>query len=487
MRPGTSQALLAALPHPGPIQSAEARRVEEALTRLLLDDLGAVVDTPETAHFLLELATALAQDKAGSPAQLADQTPSRDVAPQTVRAEGTTTRDPGATGMAAPPSTTPHDMIFSPELEAYLDFGTRLPGPRSAGDARLKVEMSGHVRADDPRIWQALSTRLPDPLVAARLAHLLPAATLRQVARRLSPATITWLQRFEPAFAALVPDAENDAAHVVKSSFSEAALGHSAHNSSDPISCLADGLELLAWRTGQQAVDLLDASRKAAVPSDVRITLDQLQDRLTQPPLAVPALLPDGDVRKEARPMAPDDPDLQATQGLEADPIYPVQTAGLVLLSPYIETLFDRLGLTADGAFADPAAAHKAAHLLGDVATGGDALPDTGLALAKVLCGLPPATALLPPPEPDADRQDLIEGLLKAVCLHWSPMATSGVDGLRVGFLMRSARLQLDLPSESWRLDVDPAPQDILLKHLPWTFEMLRLPWMTRPVKAQWL
>jgi hypothetical protein len=38
----------------------------------------------------------------------------------------------------------------------------------------------------------------------------------------------------------------------------------------------------------------------------------------------------------------------------------------------------------------------------------------------------------------------------------------------------------------AWSLQVEPTAFDVLLGSLPWAFNIVKLPWMTRPIFIEW-
>jgi hypothetical protein len=162
----------------------------------------------------------------------------------------------------------------------------------------------------------------------------------------------------------------------------------------------------------------------------------------------------------------------------------PVTGAGLVLLHPFLNTLFEASALSRDGAFLSETARHSAVHLLGYLATGTPENDEVQLALGKLLTGMPLAEVLEPLP-PDPAAQAAADELLQAVIGHWKGIGTSTPAWLREGFI---ARPGLIAPADrGWRLDVETRAQDVLLARLPWGFGVIALPWMAAPLAVRWM
>jgi len=164
----------------------------------------------------------------------------------------------------------------------------------------------------------------------------------------------------------------------------------------------------------------------------------------------------------------------------------PAHDAGLVLLHPYLERLFDAAGIARDGAGRIPeASAPRAAALLHWLLAGREEIHEFELATIKVLLGLEPGRMLLVASGllSQVDRAEA-DALLAAAVSHWTLLGETSIDGLRQTFLQRRGVLR-DL-GPAWNLQVEPAPFDVLLGSLPWAFNIVKLPWMTRPIFIEW-
>jgi hypothetical protein len=158
--------------------------------------------------------------------------------------------------------------------------------------------------------------------------------------------------------------------------------------------------------------------------------------------------------------------------------------AGLVLAAPYLPRLFNVLGLSREGRFIDLEAAERAVHLLQYLACAESAAPEYQLVLNKLLCGLPLDAPVPAGIEVSDTERETIVGLLKALIAAWSALGNTSVDGLRQSFLMREGELSLE--DESWQLSVTPGPFDMLMDRLPWSFSIIKFPWMALPLHVSW-
>ncbi|GAB2765064.1 hypothetical protein GCM10027275_02920 [Rhabdobacter roseus] len=157
-----------------------------------------------------------------------------------------------------------------------------------------------------------------------------------------------------------------------------------------------------------------------------------------------------------------------------------VQNAGLVLLSPFLERYLTACKVATERRVLDSDAA---VHLLQYLVTGQAATPEPELVLNKVLCGLPVSWPVAASREFADAQRDEADQLLRAVLQHWTALKGTSVEGLRVSFLQRPAKLTRR--TDDWLLQVEQAPYDMLLDDL-WVYNPVALPWMPEPVWVEW-
>jgi hypothetical protein len=156
--------------------------------------------------------------------------------------------------------------------------------------------------------------------------------------------------------------------------------------------------------------------------------------------------------------------------------------AGLVLLHPYLLRLFEACEIYRPP---HPIAVERAAALLHWIATGREELYEFELGFVKLLLGLRPESPLaVGEGLLGAREREEGEALLAAAIGHWKALGKTSIDGLRVSFLQRRGALREE--ETGWRLQLEPESFDVLLRHLPWGFATVKLPWMTRPLYTDW-
>lgn len=166
---------------------------------------------------------------------------------------------------------------------------------------------------------------------------------------------------------------------------------------------------------------------------------------------------------------------------------WPVKNAGLVLVSSYIPLLFQRLGLVeALGKKENPdhTAAYNAVHYLQYIVTGFCNTGEHLLTLNKLLCGVP---LLCPVPgeiEMPDTHKTLISEMLLAIIGHWAAIGTCSINGFRGNWLVRDGLLTEQ--NDKWELTVEKRSYDILMNKSPFSFSIIKYPWMAMPLHVNW-
>ncbi len=158
--------------------------------------------------------------------------------------------------------------------------------------------------------------------------------------------------------------------------------------------------------------------------------------------------------------------------------------AGLVLLNSYLPMLFDRLQLTQDHKFLLETNRAAAFYYLQYLACGLVNKNEADFNLSKILCGM-----VMNEPLPgyfditEANKQ-LMEGLLKAAIGYWPAIGDTSVDGFRGNWLIRDGKISEE--EEKYELIVEKRAYDVLINHSPFSFSIIKYPWMEKPLHVSW-
>ncbi|WP_158992501.1 contractile injection system tape measure protein [Mucilaginibacter sp. L196] len=161
-----------------------------------------------------------------------------------------------------------------------------------------------------------------------------------------------------------------------------------------------------------------------------------------------------------------------------------VKNAGAVLLNNYIIMLFERLGLINNKNFANSTAQAEAVHYLQYVITGLTQTDESLLALNKVLCGLPLAEPVHDGINISPANVKLIDGLITAIIGYWPAIGQCSVNGFRGNWLVRNGLLVEQ--EERWELTVEKRAYDLLINKSPFSFSIIKYPWMVKPLHVYW-
>jgi hypothetical protein len=105
--------------------------------------------------------------------------------------------------------------------------------------------------------------------------------------------------------------------------------------------------------------------------------------------------------------------------------------------------------------------------------------------LLKIICGLLPDTPLLHVEELLKATTDECLGLLEAVIAHAPVFGELSIDGFRGSYLIRPGLLTIR--DGHWLVQVERRGYDILLNKIPWSFNLMKLPWLNRFIVSEWI
>ena len=161
-----------------------------------------------------------------------------------------------------------------------------------------------------------------------------------------------------------------------------------------------------------------------------------------------------------------------------------VSNSGLAIISVFLPRFFEELEMLTNGEFINNEAARRATLLTQYVISGEFVFRENELIMNKVICGVEIENPVPESIEVTSEETELAESLLHAVISHWKTLGSTSIAGLRETFLIRSGRIfETD---QSWNLEVETKGFDVLLDSIPWSFGLIYLPWMKKPIKVNW-
>lgn len=161
-----------------------------------------------------------------------------------------------------------------------------------------------------------------------------------------------------------------------------------------------------------------------------------------------------------------------------------IDNAGLVILQSFIGALFSRLGLTENDRFVSEVAQRRAVHYLQFLVTGCRQTQESHLMLNKLLCGLELDVPVELEVEISTVEVEVSLSLLNSVIGYWSAIGSSSIDGFRGNWLVRDG--SLTHAKDHWDLIVDRRAYDLLLSRAPFSYSVIKLPWMEKAIYVTW-
>jgi hypothetical protein len=162
-----------------------------------------------------------------------------------------------------------------------------------------------------------------------------------------------------------------------------------------------------------------------------------------------------------------------------------VENAGLVLMAAYLPALFNYLGYMEGGRFKDIITRSRALYLLQYIATGQQYSPEYVLQLNKLLCGFALDEAIIGYKKRLTKKEkEEASSLLISAIGHWKALKGTSVNGFRSAFTERKGLMVQD--EDCWILQVEKKSYDVLLDSIPWSFSVIKLPWMKKRIEVEW-
>lgn len=161
-----------------------------------------------------------------------------------------------------------------------------------------------------------------------------------------------------------------------------------------------------------------------------------------------------------------------------------ISNAGLIILHPFLNTLFQQLDLCEKETWKNRNSQHKAILLSQFLITGQEKMYENELVLNKILCGLPIDNVVNTNLKFTKKEKQKCKNLLQAVLEYWKTMSKSSTEALQETFLQREGKLEIQ--RNGFELWVEEKGYDILLEQLPWGIGMVKTPWMEEYLTCNW-
>jgi len=160
-----------------------------------------------------------------------------------------------------------------------------------------------------------------------------------------------------------------------------------------------------------------------------------------------------------------------------------IQNAGLILIHPFIKTLFEHCELLDPKTqqLTDP---ELCAHLLHYIATGKINAPEYDMIFEKFLCNIPMHQTINRHIKLSRKHKKQAKNVIESVQHNWAPMKKSSAALLQNEFFQRPGKLVIT--DSDYTLTVERKTQDILLEKLSWGIGLVKLPWQKKFIFVNW-
>ena len=165
----------------------------------------------------------------------------------------------------------------------------------------------------------------------------------------------------------------------------------------------------------------------------------------------------------------------------------PISNAGLVILFPFLPMLFMRLNMLSQDrrGFNSNESKVRAIFILQHLMASEDREYDEkDLFLNRLLINYPFNEPLPKRMELNQDELNTIDSLLEAAKTNWEKMRNTSMRGFQEAFLRRAGFIEKT--EREWVLTVEERAFDILLDSIPWSYKLVRFPWMESILKVNW-
>lgn len=159
----------------------------------------------------------------------------------------------------------------------------------------------------------------------------------------------------------------------------------------------------------------------------------------------------------------------------------PISNAGLVILFPFLPMLFIRLNMLSQDrrSLNSNESKVRAIFILQRLISNEDREYDEkDLFLNRLLINYPFNEPLPRRVELNQDELNTIDSLLEATKTNWSKMRNTSMRAFQESFLNRTGFIEKT--EHEWILTVEERAYDILLDSIPWSYKLVRLPWMEK-------
>lgn len=162
-----------------------------------------------------------------------------------------------------------------------------------------------------------------------------------------------------------------------------------------------------------------------------------------------------------------------------------IEGCGLVLLSPYLVSLFNACGFLKENKFKNEDARIRAIAVLHYLIYGTEThtIPEE-LVVPYMLCNMESINNELSLPRLNHKERSLADSMLQEIGVRCSRLKNATVKVIRENFIQRYGKLSID--KQTLNIEIKKRTYDVLLEDLPNESKGSDLPWVSREVILNW-
>ncbi len=158
---------------------------------------------------------------------------------------------------------------------------------------------------------------------------------------------------------------------------------------------------------------------------------------------------------------------------------------GIMMLSPFLATLFRRMGLLEKNSFISEAEQLKAYKVLMTIPKIDEEKEyEYQDLIPRIITGIAPEDTIHYVPELTEAELTEIRNFLGAVISQWPVMANATVRGFIESFLIRDGKVWKD--GTIWKIEVNGHGADMIMQTLTWGFSTMKFPWTSYLIETNW-
>jgi len=162
-----------------------------------------------------------------------------------------------------------------------------------------------------------------------------------------------------------------------------------------------------------------------------------------------------------------------------------INNAGLVLLNPFLTSLFSQTGVLKDThTFVSREAQQKAAVMLFYLQGGDTQYKEWEMSFNKIICGIEVQEVLESGIIISEEEKQQCDELLEAVVHYWEALKGASIQAMQQTFLLREGKMIRK--DDNWSIQIERTGADILLERIPWGFSTIKFPWLEKIIYTIW-